>query len=66
MARGNESSVFNLRGWAKGRIEKCKVPDYVLKMEALPYLSNSKIDKNALREQAIATLESKRSAYLKS
>lgn len=44
-----EESSLDLRTYAKGRIEKCKLPDTVLKMEELPHLANGKIDKSSLR-----------------
>lgn len=43
------TSSHTLRLFAKGKIEKCKIPDTVLKMEDLPRLPNGKIDKNHLR-----------------
>ena len=41
-------SAFELREYAKGRIEKCKIPDLVMKMEDFPRLGNGKIDKKTL------------------
>lgn len=45
------SSSNDLRLYAKGHVEKCKIPDVVLKMKDLPRLPNGKIDKNTLRSQ---------------
>lgn len=56
-AANAEMSSCELRSFAKGKLEKCKIPDVVLKMEDLPRLGNGKIDKKALREWALATLE---------
>ena len=47
--RDCDATSFQLREFAKGKIEKCKIPDIVLKMEDFPHLSNGKIDKQALR-----------------
>lgn len=58
--RGSTTSARDFRAWAKGRIEKCKIPDYVVKMDAFPLLGNGKIDKRKLKEQAIATLRDSR------
>lgn len=41
-------SAFELREYAKGRIEKCKIPDLVMKMDEFPRLGNGKIDKKTL------------------
>ena len=45
-----EMTSFELREFAKGKVEKCKIPDTVLKMEDFPHLGNGKIDKRALRD----------------
>lgn len=45
---GSDPSAFEMREYAKGRIEKCKIPDVVVKMEDFPRLGNGKIDKKAL------------------
>lgn len=37
-----------IRLWASGKVEKCKIPDYVVPLPKLPTLSNGKIDKSAL------------------
>ena len=50
----NPSSA--LRDYAKGRLEKCKIPDVVMKMEELPRLTNGKTDKKALRKTVEAAL----------
>ena len=54
-------TAHELRMWAKGRIEKCKIPDYVVKMDAFPYLGSNKIDKTQLREQVISRINDLRS-----
>ena len=56
MAKGSTTSARDLRAWAKGRVDKCKVPDLVLKMDTLPYLSNGKIDRVVLRKQVKSML----------
>ena len=48
MNEGADLSTFALREYAKGRIEKCKIPDLVMKMDEFPRLGNGKIDKKAL------------------
>lgn len=48
---GYDLSSHELRTFAKGRVEKCKIPDVVLKMEDLPRLGNGKIDKKLLKQQ---------------
>lgn len=53
---GAGASAFALRGYAKGRVEKCKMPDVVLKLDAFPRLNNGKIDKKALKESVKAVL----------
>ncbi len=45
-----DMSTFELREFAKGKVEKCKIPDTVLKMDDFPHLGNGKIDKRALRD----------------
>lgn len=47
---GFDESAATLRDYAKGRLEKCKIPDVILRMDALPRLANDKTDKIALRE----------------
>ena len=44
-----EMTTFEMREFAKGKVEKCKIPDTVLKMDDFPHLGNGKIDKRALR-----------------
>ena len=48
MNEGADLSAFALREYAKGLIEKCKIPDLVMKMDEFPRLGNGKIDKKAL------------------
>ena len=48
MNEGADLSTFAMREYAKGRIEKCKIPDLVMKMDEFPRLGNGKIDKKAL------------------
>lgn len=50
-------SSYDLRQYAKGRIEKCKIPDTVLKMAELPHLPNGKLNKNQLREDVKKILQ---------
>lgn len=52
MEPGCDVSAYELREYAKGRVEKCKIPDVVLKMDDLPRLGSGKIDRKALKEQA--------------
>lgn len=47
---GHDETAQALREYAKGRLEKCKIPDVVMRMEELPRLSSGKTDKAALRE----------------
>ncbi len=61
MEPGAQASNVELRMWAKGRIEKCKLPDYVLKMDSFPYLGNSKIDKKKLAAKAVEMIGNARS-----
>ena len=56
----NEPTVA-LRQFAYGRLQKCKVPDVVMKMDDLPRLPNGKTDKRTLRAhvaEALGTGES--------
>ena len=53
---GYDESASNLREYARGRLEKCKIPDVVMRIQALPRLANGKTDKIALREQVKETL----------
>ena len=46
---GSDETASALRDYAKGRLEKCKIPDVVLKMDSFPRLANDKTDKAALR-----------------
>ena len=47
---GADDSAAELRQYAKGRLEKCKIPDVVMRVEELPRLTSGKTDKAALRE----------------
>ena len=47
---GAAESTSALREYAKGRLEKCKIPDVVMKVDCLPRLASGKTDKAALRE----------------
>lgn len=49
-------SSLELRSFAAGRVEKCKIPDIILKMKEFPRLSNGKVDKRALRARVSATV----------
>ena len=49
MNEGADLSMFAMREYAKGRIEKCKIPDLVMKMDEFPRLGNGKIDKKELQ-----------------
>ena len=48
---GCELSRKEVRDFAFGKIEKCKVPDMVVILDAMPRLSNGKIDNVALKER---------------
>lgn len=50
MKEERSSSTHDLRMYASGRMEKCKIPDIVLKMEEFPHLANGKINRIALRD----------------
>lgn len=41
---------YDLREYARGRIEKCKYPDVVLKMDDFPRLGNGKVDRKQLKQ----------------
>lgn len=56
MNEGADASSFELREYAKGLIEKCKIPDVVMKMREFPRLGNGKIDKKELSGQVRAAL----------
>lgn len=49
---GCELTSLGLRNFAVDKIEKCRIPDRVLKLDTLPHLSNGKIDKKSLRAWA--------------
>ena len=53
---GADNPAASLRDFAKGRLEKCKIPDVVMKMEELPRLANGKTDKAALRDTVAKAL----------
>ena len=55
---GAAVSSIELRSWSKGRIEKVKIPDIVLKMGDFPRLASGKIDKKALKRCVDKTLDS--------
>lgn len=57
MEPGCDVSSHDLREYARGKVEKCKIPDVVLKMDDLPRLGNGKIDKKTLRAQVPALLK---------
>ncbi len=48
---GYDDAAASLRDYARGRLEKCKIPDVIMRMDALPRLTNGKTDKITLREQ---------------
>lgn len=54
---GHDASAHELRSYAKGKVEKCKIPDVVLKMDDLPRLGNGKIDKKTLKKLVPELLE---------
>ena len=49
MAPDAQSSSRDLRDFSKGLVEKCKIPDVVLKMDSFPRLASGKIDKKQLK-----------------
>lgn len=53
---GSDPSAYELRQYAADKVEKCKIPDVVLKMDDLPRLGNGKIDKKALKRQVLELL----------
>jgi fatty-acyl-CoA synthase len=54
---GYDVSAYDLRSYAKDKVEKCKIPDVVLKMDDLPRLPNGKIDKKTLKAQVPGLLQ---------
>jgi fatty-acyl-CoA synthase len=46
---GSQETEESLREYARGKIIKCKIPDYVAFVNKMPKLSNGKIDKNTLK-----------------
>lgn len=57
LARGADESAYDLRSWAKGRVEKCKIPDVVMKFDDLPRLDSGKVDKMTLKQQVVDIFE---------
>ena len=58
MRKGFERvSAYELRAYAKGRIEKGKIPDIVLKMDDFPRLTSGKIDKKKLKVRVNGILQ---------
>ena len=53
MKPGAAAYSRDLRLYAKGLVEKQKIPDVILKMDGFPQLGNGKIDKKALRAMVI-------------
>ena len=53
---GCNDTTAALRQFAYGRLQKCKVPDVVIKMDDLPRLPNGKTDKKTLRVQVAEAL----------
>lgn len=53
MREGAQASASDLRLYASGLVEKCKIPDTVMKVGDLPRLGNGKIDKNTLRKRVV-------------
>lgn len=60
MNDGAASTASELRLYARGKVEKCKIPDTVMKMKDLPRLGNGKIDKKALRKQVTDVFDAAR------
>ena len=48
---------YDLREYARGRIEKCKYPDVVLKMADFPRLGNGKVDRKQLKQDVEKALK---------
>lgn len=44
----SEAKQEELRAFAKGRMDKCKIPDVVVAVDSFPYLDNGKVDRAAL------------------
>lgn len=55
LRQGSSRSEEELRDYAIGRIDKCKVPDTVFKMTSIPCLDNGKVDRAAL-EKIVRTM----------
>lgn len=56
MKQGRDAYSRDLRQYAKGLVEKQKIPDVVLKFDEFPQLGNGKIDKKALRALVVDTM----------
>ena len=56
MKQGHDAYSRDLRQYAKGLVEKQKIPDVVLKFDEFPQLGNGKIDKKALRALVVDTM----------
>lgn len=52
-----DDASSDLRNYAKGRIEKVKIPDIVLKMDDFPRLASGKINKKQLHQDVLDTLK---------
>lgn len=53
LANGTEQEdPLELREWARGRIEKCRIPDAVLPLDSFSLLPNGKVDKQAIKRRA--------------
>ena len=48
---GSTMTAEDLRFYARGRIDKGKIPDMVTIVDALPYLDNGKIDRGSFAQQ---------------
>lgn len=50
LEQGSTASSLELRQFAQGRTEKCRIPDIVMRLDDFPRLANGKINKNALKD----------------
>jgi crotonobetaine/carnitine-CoA ligase len=50
---GHDPSEEDIRNWCKGRLSAIKVPRYVLFMDSLPHSPTHKVQKQALKAQAV-------------
>lgn len=55
LQEGSKATADSLREYAKGRIDKCKLPDVVRIVDELPCLGNGKVDRSALRARVQGT-----------